>query len=70
VEPGDNRVIHNDDATPLAYEAGPLPGGANGGRCCPHTNIPDSETIFRTDAALNRLMRIQGGVFGTGESLS
>jgi hypothetical protein len=54
VEPGDNRVIHNDDAIPLAYEAGPLPGGANGGRCCPHTNIPDSETIFRTDAALIR----------------
>jgi hypothetical protein len=54
VEPGDNGAVHNDDALPLAYEAGPLPGGANGGRCCPHTNIPDSETIFRTDAALIR----------------
>ena len=55
VEPGDTGVIHNDVALPLAYKAGPLPGGANGGRCCPHTNIPASETIFRTEAALNRV---------------
>jgi hypothetical protein len=64
VEPRDNGVIHNDNALPLAYEAGPLPGGANGGRCCPHTNIPDSETIFRTGAALIRLKRIQAACSG------
>jgi len=64
VEPGDTGVIHNDDALSLAYKAGPLPGGANGGRCCPHTNIPASETIFRKDAALNRLKRIHAADSG------
>jgi hypothetical protein len=64
VEPGDTGVIHNDVALPLAYKAGPLPGGANGERCCPHTNIPASETIFRKDAALNRKLRVQAADSG------
>ena len=64
MEPGDTGVIHINDALPFAYEAGPLPGGANGGRCCPHTNIPDSETIFRMSAALNRELRIQAADSG------
>jgi hypothetical protein len=64
VESGDTGVFHNDDALPFAYEAGPLPGGANGGRCCPHTDFPDSETIFRTRAALIRLKRIQAACSG------
>jgi len=37
VDPDRVGVIYND-ALPHAFEASPLPGGANGGRCCPHSS--------------------------------
>ena len=51
------------NCTSSCFEAGPLPGSrANGGRCCPHSNIPN----FNTGAAFVK----SGGALGTGESLS